>query len=184
MNIEKIETNRLYLRPFTKDDALFAISIWNDPEMGEYLGDPALETIDPEYVKEIEALGDDPICCYLIAESKTTGERIGTCSFIPLKDQTVYDIAYCVNKLHWRKGYATEMIQRMIPTQKHITENGSRLRLIRTMPLQMVSSKNWDLKLFTQAAMSNAEKIKSALSILTNFCFLKNTKKIRKESTY
>ena len=114
MNIEKIETNRLYLRPFTKDDALFAISIWNDPEMGEYLGDPALETIDPEYVKEIEALGDDPICCYLIAESKTTGERIGTCSFIPLKDQTVYDIAYCVNKLHWRKGYATEMIQGMI----------------------------------------------------------------------
>ena len=48
MNIEKIETNRLYLRPFTKDDALFAISIWNDPEMGEYLGDPALETIDPK----------------------------------------------------------------------------------------------------------------------------------------
>ncbi|MDB8711710.1 GNAT family N-acetyltransferase [Mediterraneibacter gnavus] len=48
MNIEKIETNRLYLRPFTKDDALFAISIWNDPEMGEYLGDPALETIDPD----------------------------------------------------------------------------------------------------------------------------------------
>lgn len=75
MNIEKIETNRLYLRPFTKDDALFAISIWNDPEMGEYLGDPALETIDPEYVKEIEALGDDPICCYLIAESKTTGNE-------------------------------------------------------------------------------------------------------------
>lgn len=105
MNIEKIETNRLYLRPFTKDDALFAISIWNDPEMGEYLGAPALETIDPEYVKEIEALGDDPVCCYLIAELKTTGERIGTCSFIPLEDQTVYDIAYCVNKLHWRKGY-------------------------------------------------------------------------------
>ena len=92
--------------------------IWNDPEMGEYLGDPALETIDPEYVKEIEALGDDPICCYLIAESKTTGERIGTCSFIPLEDQTVYDIAYCVNKLHWRKGYATEMIQGMIAYAK------------------------------------------------------------------
>ena len=32
--------------------------------MGEYLGDPALETIDPEYVKEIEALGDDPIQFY------------------------------------------------------------------------------------------------------------------------
>ena len=125
MHIEKIETDRLYLRTFAKDDALFAISIWNDPEMGEYLGDPSLETIDSEYVKEIEVLGDDPICCYLIAESKITGERIGTCSFIPLENQTVYDIAYCVNKLHWRKGYATEMIQGMIAYAK--THNGKRI---------------------------------------------------------
>lgn len=148
--------------------------------MGEYLGDPALETIDPEYVKEIEALGDDPICCYLIAESKTTGERIGTCSFIPLEDQTVYDIAYCVNKLHWRKGYATEMIQGMIAYAK--AHSGKRIT-VKIDPDNAASNgvvKNWDLKLFTQVAMSNAEKIKSALSILTNFCFLKNTQKSEK----
>ena len=78
MNIEKIETNRLYLRPFTKDDALFAISIWNDPEMGEYLGDPALETIDPEYVKEIEALGDDPILCQQITLAQRLCHRDDT----------------------------------------------------------------------------------------------------------
>lgn len=32
MNIEVIETERLYLRGFQKSDAWFAISIWNAPE--------------------------------------------------------------------------------------------------------------------------------------------------------
>ena len=107
MKIEKIETNRLYLRGFTPEDADFALSIWNDPEMGEYLLDECMETVSEEYHREIEQLGDSPDCCYLIAEDKATGERIGTCSFIPEGD--VYDIAYCVSKEHWRKGYATEM---------------------------------------------------------------------------
>ncbi len=36
MKIEIIETERLYLRGFEKTDVEFAISVWNDPEMGEY----------------------------------------------------------------------------------------------------------------------------------------------------
>ena len=43
MKIQTIETPRLYLRSFEKEDARFAISIWNDPEMGEYLLDEAME---------------------------------------------------------------------------------------------------------------------------------------------
>lgn len=107
MKIEPIETERLRLRGFTPGDALFAIGIWNSPDTGEYLTDESMETIDPAYLKEVEALGDDEQCCYLIAEDKTTGERVGTCSFIP--EDGVCDIAYCVSKEHWRKGYATEM---------------------------------------------------------------------------
>ena len=112
MKIEPIETERLRLRGFTPADAAFALSIWNDPEMGEYLLDECMETVSDEYFREIQALGDDPECCYLIAEDKTTGERIGTCSFIPTGD--VYDIAYCVHKQYWRQGYATEMVGGMI----------------------------------------------------------------------
>lgn len=118
MKIQTIETKRLNLRNFEKTDALFAISIWNDPEMGEYLADAAMEEIDPEYLKQIEALPDNPICCYLISELKDTHERIGTCSFIPNTNSKAYDIAYCVHKNHWRKGYATEMIQGMITYAK------------------------------------------------------------------
>lgn len=114
MRIETIETPRLYLRSFEKEDARFAISIWNDPEMGEYLADEAMTEIDAAYLREIEALGEDEECCYLIAERKDTRQRIGTCSFIPSKDGKAYDIAYCVHKSCWRKGFATEMAQGMV----------------------------------------------------------------------
>ena len=80
MKIPAIETNRLFLRGFTPADARFALGIWNDPEMGEYLMDEAMETVSDEYLRQIEQLGEDEECCYLIAASKETGERIGTCS--------------------------------------------------------------------------------------------------------
>ena len=116
MKIEPIETPRLWLRGFTPEDADFAISIWNDPEMGEYLLDECMETVSEEYHREIEALEENETCCYLIAEDKTTGERVGTCSFIP--EEGVYDIAYCVHKRFWRQGYATEMVGGMMDYAK------------------------------------------------------------------
>ncbi|BCN30830.1 GNAT family N-acetyltransferase [Anaeromicropila herbilytica] len=119
MKINRIETERLFLRGFEKDDAPFAISIWNDPEMGEYLSDPTEENMSDEYRKFIETLGDDENCCYLIAEFKKDAKRIGTCSFIPNEDGKVFDIAYCVHKNYWNNGYATEMVQGMIEYAKN-----------------------------------------------------------------
>ena len=112
MKIPAIETNRLFLRGFTPADARFALGIWNDPEMGEYLMDEAMETVSDEYLRQIEQLGEDKECCYLIAEDRAAGTRIGTCSFLPEGD--VYDIAYCVHRDFWRQGYATEMVGGMI----------------------------------------------------------------------
>lgn len=123
MRIDNIETPRLYLRGFAKEDVGFVMSVWNDPEMGEYLPDPSMENMNEEYRKSLEALGDDEICCYLIAESKQTGERIGTCSFIPSEDGLVFDIAYCVHKKYWRNSYATEMAQGMIDYAKQNRAN-------------------------------------------------------------
>ena len=114
MKIETIETPRLLLRGFTKDDALWAYGIWNNPEMGQYLPDEAKEGIDEAYVKELEALGEDDECCYLIPVQKGSMERVGTCSFIVSEDKKIYDIAYCVHKSLWRQGYATEIAQGLI----------------------------------------------------------------------
>ena len=118
MRVQTIETNRLYLRPFERTDARFAISIWNDKEMGEYLLDEAMEEISDEYLRMIEDLADDDECYYVIAENKETRERIGTCSFILTKDGTTMDIAYCVLKKLWRSGYATEMARGMVDYAK------------------------------------------------------------------
>ncbi|MDE7019220.1 MAG: GNAT family N-acetyltransferase [Lachnospiraceae bacterium] len=112
--IDTIETTRLYLRSFEKEDARFAISIWNDPEMGEYLPDEAMTEIDENYVREIEQLSEAEDCCYFISELKDTHQKIGTCSFMVSDDGKIYDIAYCVHRDHWRNGYATEAAKGMI----------------------------------------------------------------------
>lgn len=118
MKVETIETERLFLRGFHKEDAAFAISIWNNPEMGEYLPDEAMDEIDEAYLKEIENLSENEVCCYMIAEFKDIHERVGTCSFIPSEDGKVYDIAYCVHKKYWRNGYATEMARGLVDYAK------------------------------------------------------------------
>lgn len=114
MKIQPIETARLILRGFTKEDALWAYHIWNDPEMGKYLPDEAKEDIDPEYIKELETLGECEDCCYLIPVLKNSGQRVGTCSFMLSEENKICDIAYCVHKDFWRQGYATEMARGMI----------------------------------------------------------------------
>lgn len=128
MRIERIETRRLFLRGFERADVPFAVSVWNDPEMGEYLPDPSEENMDEEYRAALENLGDDEKCCYLISELKGTGERVGTCSFIPSGDGEVYDIAYCVHKKFWRNGYATEMVEGLLG---YAREHGGRKITVR-----------------------------------------------------
>lgn len=114
VKIRDIETPRLLLRGFAKEDALWAYSIWNDPQMGQYLPDEAKEEIDYEYVRQLEELGEDEECCYLIPVLKDSLKRVGTCSFMVSEDGKIYDIAYCVHKDFWCKGYATEIAQGMI----------------------------------------------------------------------
>lgn len=118
MKIECIETPRLLIRGFTKDDAIWAYEIWNDPEMGKYLPDEPKDEIDYEYIKELEVLGDDEECCYLIPVSKDTNQRVGTCSFIASDDKKIYDIAYCVHKDLWGQGFATEIAKGLIEYAK------------------------------------------------------------------
>lgn len=82
--------------------------------MGKFLPDEAKTDIDHEYLKELEVLGDDEECCYLIPCRKDTSERVGTCSFMISEDGKTYDIAYCVHQSLWNRGYATEIAKGLI----------------------------------------------------------------------
>ena len=82
--------------------------------MGEYLADEAKEDVDMAYIKELEELENDQDCAYLIPISRETKKRVGTCSFLLTDGGNTYDIAYCVHKSLWNKGYATEIAQSLI----------------------------------------------------------------------
>ena len=114
MKIDPVRTARLTLRCYTPDDLPFVTSVWNDPEMGRYLCDPDRDHMDEKYVKSMQNLADDETCCYLIAQDAETGERIGTCSFIPDAAFHTVDLGYCIHKKFWRQGYATEMVSGLL----------------------------------------------------------------------
>lgn len=114
MKIDSIESPRLIIRSFEREDAYRAYQIRNDPEMGEYLPDEAKEDVYMAYIKELEELENDEECAYLIPISKVTRKRVGTCSFLLTDGVSTYDIAYCIHKSLWNKGYATEIAQALI----------------------------------------------------------------------
>ncbi len=116
MKIETIATPRLDLRNFTPADAPFAISLWNDEKIGRWLSDPRLEDIPDRaaYIKSVEGLGDTLDCCHLVAVDRESGERIGTCSFVPESNGRSYDLAYAVAPCFQQRGYGTEMVEGLI----------------------------------------------------------------------
>ena len=142
MKTNPIHTQRLILRGFQPEDAAFAISIWNDPEMGEYLPDPSIEHVDEAYRQMVENLGDDHECCYMISVLKSTGEKIGTCSYIQSTDGKAFDIAYCVHKAFWNQGFATEMAKGMIERARQQGVNKMTIDINRDNPASNQIARN------------------------------------------
>lgn len=109
MKTEKsIETPRLRLRAYQKGDRDFCLSLWCDEENGKYMSDPRSENISERYLSCFDGMEDDPEGYYLIAVHKENGERIGTCCVF--EEGGNRDIGYCVAKMHWRRGFGSEMI--------------------------------------------------------------------------
>ena len=107
-----IETQRLLIRSWNKDDKDFTLKLWGDRENGKYMSDPAFENIDEKYLACIDEMEDNPYGYYLTAELKEDGTRVGTCCAFP--ENGNYDIGYCIAKDHWREGLGTEMIGALI----------------------------------------------------------------------
>lgn len=106
---KKLETQRLYLREFTLDDAALILELNSDPEVIRYTGDPhpcitiedakriLADIILPQYKNNIGRWA---------VHLKSTNEFIGWCG---LKDVVgEIDLGYRYHKKYWGKGYATE----------------------------------------------------------------------------
>ncbi len=112
-----IETNRLFLRPFTHDDAARLFDIFRRPEVAKWSGngkpmesiDEAHERIDRYPVRR----GTHPATGVFAAELKDTGVVAGMCMLVPLPpskgiDREDVEVGWHLHPDAWGNGYATE----------------------------------------------------------------------------
>lgn len=115
---KKLETSRLILRQFTREDAGAMYRNWaSDPEVTKYLTWPAHATLA---VSEA-VLGDwishyDEETFYQWAiVPKDLGEPIGSISVVSRNDEAkLVHIGYCIGKQWWPQGIMSESLQAVI----------------------------------------------------------------------
>ncbi|MBK7811423.1 MAG: GNAT family N-acetyltransferase [Saprospiraceae bacterium] len=104
-----LETERLYLREMTIDDAENAYFLNLDPEVLRFTGDEPFESIEKarsflENYDHYRKYGFGRWAMIL----KSTHEFIGFCGLKYTEEENEFDIGFRLLKNHWNKGYATE----------------------------------------------------------------------------
>ena len=117
-----LETERLYLRAFTIEDAPLLIDLNSDPEVTRYTGDGPVPTIKeaerilteiifPQYPNKIGRWA---------VHLKANEEFIGWCGIKFIQEENEYDLGYRYYKKRWGKGYATEAANAVMDYGKNI----------------------------------------------------------------
>ncbi|MCA1815621.1 MAG: GNAT family N-acetyltransferase [Acidobacteria bacterium] len=106
-----IETERLWIRPFTWDDLAETMRQRSNPDVVRYLGGTAKQT--PEFVAERLRFYMDCRARYGFSASpairKSDGVFLGWGGLQPLEDSGEIEIGYGFDKPYWGQGYATEL---------------------------------------------------------------------------
>jgi RimJ/RimL family protein N-acetyltransferase len=133
-----LETDRLFLRPFTDQDADLLIELDSDPEVMRYLtgGVPtAPQVIREQQLPRIIASGEkwEGKLGMVAAHEKAGGAFIGWFILRPKAEGPLdeVELGYRLRQAAWGKGYATEGSQALV--RKAFTELGVRLIWAETM---------------------------------------------------
>jgi len=105
-----IETERLKMRPLTRDDLSWLVAMRTRPEVYEYLGGTRMQ--NPEsiakrleyYLKCYETVGIGTCLMSL----KETGEPVGCSGLQPLEDSGEIEVGYTLQPEFWRRGLGYE----------------------------------------------------------------------------
>lgn len=118
LGTKKLETTRLILRPFVKEDAPAMYRNWaSDPEVTKFLSWPTYKTVDtaheildiwvPQY--------SDPAFYQWAIELKDLGEVIGSISVVNTDERVdMVEIGFCIGKNWWGQGIMTEAFRVVI----------------------------------------------------------------------
>ena len=116
-NTKTLETDRLILRKFTIEDAEGMFNNWaTDPKTNKYLSWSLHKSVDE--TKEVinKWISNYENGSYnWIVETKDTLEVIGSVCELDksIKHKTI-SLGYCFGSKYWNKGYATEVLRRII----------------------------------------------------------------------
>jgi RimJ/RimL family protein N-acetyltransferase len=109
-----IETERLVLRPFTRDDAKFIVVLVNTPGWIEFIGDRNIKT----EAEGITYLENGPMKSYglhgfglLMVELKDSKMPIGMCGLLKRETLDYPDIGFAFLPEYTGKGYAHEIVK-------------------------------------------------------------------------
>ncbi len=118
MNLSNIETRRLVLREFDKDDFLSIHSYASDPKVSKYQPwGPNSEAETQAFLNlNIKYQSDNPRYDYEIGVvRKEDNKLIGSCGIhVSSPDNKEGWIGYCYNQEYWGNGYASEAAEVII----------------------------------------------------------------------
>lgn len=118
MNTPKLETEKLILRKFTKDDLHALYEIYSDRDVNKFLPWFPLESED-----EVESLFEEK---YAAVYSKSQGYAYAVClksdnypiGYIKVDINDSYDLGYGLRKEFWHKGIVSEAAQALVEQLK------------------------------------------------------------------
>lgn len=117
MRITPIETERLFLRPFTKKDSSFIVELMNTEGWIRYIGNRNIKTIKQaeEYLRNgpFKSYRDNGFGLSLV-ELKANGIPIGMCGLIKRDYLEHLDIGFAFLPVYTGQGYAYEMVSKTI----------------------------------------------------------------------
>lgn len=113
MNPTKVtETTRLYLRRLTIEDAenIFLLNL--DPEVIQFTGDEAFESVEAarQFLRNYNHYDQYDFGRWAVV-AKDADEFLGWCGLKFSPERNEYDIGFRFLKKYWNKGYATEAAQ-------------------------------------------------------------------------
>lgn len=118
LGTKKIETSRLVLRPFVREDARAMYENWaSDPEVTKFLSWPTYRSVDTAH--EILEIWTnqyaDPVFYQWAIELKEIGEPIGSISVVNMDDRVdMMEIGFCIGSSWWGRGIMTEAFHAVI----------------------------------------------------------------------
>lgn len=113
---QRLETKRLILRRFTKEDAAAMYKNWaSDSEVTKYLTWPTHSNIDvSKFVLEewVNSYSDEKYYQWAIVLKENGDEPIGSISAVKInEDVSMVQIGYCIGKTWWKRGITSEAMR-------------------------------------------------------------------------